>query len=434
MIKKGIILAGGSGTRLFMEILVFLSIATQLITSNSYNFVPVVLALIVLGKIITTNFKRSNSYVNDVRLLTEEQKYQRHWIRIMAILLVIYFAIFVIYRYAMHGHNSEMDNPSRVLLFLPLLWWPYVANLRSMLDRIFVGSGLGAVIASIVASYGKWILHAERAFPAPYMCIQAGDVAMSLGLFSLVGLFWFLHNKCYTKLVFMVIGFFCGVFASVISGSRGGWIILLPVVLGLIFLYRQLIGKKLMSLILGAFTLGIVLLIAVPQFGIVQRYNQAINDVQSYESHNSATSLGLRFEMWKSAYIAIKERPVIGWSKDGFQDKKEELIAQHIVSPQIRDFNHVHNQYLNDWAERGIFGLLSLLSIQLVPLYIFFKYIKNKAVDSSKSVIAVLGAIHVLGVITYGLSQGFLEHNSGNMFYFFLLSLFLGLLLHSGEE
>lgn len=420
-----------------MDILVCLGIATQLITSNSYNFVPVILALAVLWKLLITSFARARFYLNDINSLTKEQQYQKRWIRIISILLIVYFAIFVIYRYAMHGHNSEMDNPSRVLLFLPLIWWPYVTNLSRMLDRIFIGSASGAFIASIVASYGKWILHAERAFPAPYMYIQAGDVSMSLGLFSFVGLFWFLYHKSHVKMLLMMFGFFCGIYASVISASRGGWIILFPVLFGVIVLYRQLIGKRLVAIIFGIIALGTVLVIAVPQFGVLERYNEAISNIEAYNSrssYNSDTSLGLRFEMWKSAWIAIKERPIIGWGKEGMQAKKEELIDQHIVSSQIRDFNHVHNQYLNDWAERGIFGLLSLLSIQLVPLFIFFNYIKSKSVDSPQSVIAVLGTIHVLGVITYGLSQGFLAHNSGNMFYFFLLALFLGLLLYNDKK
>ena len=36
----------------------------------------------------------------------------------------------------------------------------------------------------------------------------------------------------------------------------------------------------------------------------------------------------------------------------------------------------------------------------------------------------LLGVVHILSVMFYGLSQGFFSHNSGNIFYFFLVIVF----------
>ena len=53
-----------------------------------------------------------------------------------------------------------------------------------------------------------------------------------------------------------------------------------------------------------------------------------------------------------------------------------------------------------------------------VPLRAFMK--KLKTTNDEIKLIATLGVAHILSVMIYGLSQGFLVHNSGTIFYFFL--------------
>ncbi len=419
-----------------MSLLVFLGIATLLLTPSSYNFAPALFTVVALGKIIKQSLFKKNNNGEQLRSLSlgTDYLYQRKWLKYISVVLIIYFLVFVLYRLIMHGHNNEMDNPSRALLFLPLLWYPFSFDLKKLLDKIFIGSAIGGVVACFVASYGKWVLHAERAFPNKYMYIQAGDMSMSLALFALVGMIWMLHNQHYYKFGIMFAGFNGGVFASVISGSRGGWLILIPVLVWLVISSRALVGKKAISVVVAVLAVIIVGSIVAPHSEIEKRYNDTVTNIVKYQENDTNTSIGLRFDMWKSAWIAIQEKPIIGWGVQGMTQKKEALIRQHIVSPEIRQFTHVHNQYLNDWAERGILGLLSLLSIFIVPFIVCIRYIRKAVKGSPQYVMAVLGAIHILAVASYGLSQGFLEHNSGNMFYFFVLSLFMGLLLHSREK
>ena len=419
-----------------MGLLVFFSIATLLLTPSSYNFAPVVFTVLALVKIIKQSFFKNNrnEECSSNLSLSIDYFYQRKWLKYTTAALVIYLLVFILYRFLMHGHNNEMDNPSRALLFLPLLWYPFSFNLKGLLDKIFIGSAIGGVIACFVASYGKWVLHAERAFPDKYMYIQAGDMSMSLALFALVGMIWMLQKKNHFKLGIMFVGFLGGVFASVISGSRGGWLILLPVLIWLVIASRTLVGKKALSVVVVTLLIVIIGVIVAPHSEVEKRYNEAIMNIVQYQEDNPNTSVGQRIDMWKSAWIAIQGKPIVGWGVQGMTQKKEDLIRRHIVSPEIRQFTHVHNQYLNDWAERGILGLLSLLSIFIVPFIVCVRYIRKAIKGSPQYVMAVLGAIHILAVASYGLSQGFLEHNSGNMFYFFILSLFMGLLLHSREK
>ena len=83
---------------------------------------------------------------------------------------------------------------------------------------------------------------------------------------------------------------------------------------------------------------------------------------------------------------------------------------------------HAHNQYLDDLSKRGIVGLLALLAVLFIPLRAFMK--KLSTTNDEVNLIATLGVAHILSVMIYGLSQGFLVHNSGTIFYFFLTIVF----------
>ena len=57
---------------------------------------------------------------------------------------------------------------------------------------------------------------------------------------------------------------------------------------------------------------------------------------------------------------------------------------------------------------------------------------KNKFNCSNKRIkfISILGIVHVLSMIIYCMSQSFLAHNSGNIFYFFVLFLFYAFMVN----
>ena len=138
--------------------------------------------------------------------------------------------------------------------------------------------------------------------------------------------------------------------------------------------------------------------------------------------NNGNTSLGARFEMWKSALEMAKEKPLFGWGIQGATEKRKLDTKEKIVTGDIGQFTHAHNQYLDDLSKRGIVGLLALLAVLLIPLLAFMKGLKTT--NDEIKLIATLGIAHILSVMIYGLSQGFLTHNSGTIFYFFLTIVF----------
>ena len=66
--------------------------------------------------------------------------------------------------------------------------------------------------------------------------------------------------------------------------------------------------------------------------------------------------------------------------------------------------------------------MFALLAVLFIPLRTFMKNLKTA--NNEIKLFATLGVAHVLSVMIYGLSQGFLVHNSGTIFYFFLTIVF----------
>ena len=122
-----------------------------------------------------------------------------------------------------------------------------------------------------------------------------------------------------------MVGAFCGLNGSFLSGSRGGWIGLPFVFFFLYRVYRSFFSTKVkvIGLIITCFL--VITAFNLPQLGIEYRVHQAFNELISYEAGNVNSSIGARLEMWKGTAILISEKPLMGWSKEGYiQAKKEQ--------------------------------------------------------------------------------------------------------------
>ena len=168
--------------------------------------------------------------------------------------------------------------------------------------------------------------------------------------------------------------------------------------------------------------IGITTLITNPKFGIEQRYNAAKSDITLYlEKNNKNTSLGARFDMWENALIAIKQAPLFGHGSKGYELFKDQQIKSKQMAKTTLQFNSLHNQYLESWVKRGFVGFIGLMLVTLIPLFYFIRNLKEPSLEIK--CIAVLGVTHILSHLFYFMSQSFLAHNSGSIFYFFVLIL-----------
>lgn len=344
-----------------------------------------------------------------------------------AVFIVVVFYFFIsLFFILFHGEKIKLiDNPLRAFLFLSVII--SVMHRSIKLDVLLYSIPLGAFIAGLVALYQYYVLHLPSAF-YEQMKIQSGDITMSLGLFSLVTSFYLLELKKNKCALLAIIGAFFGVLASVLSFARGGWISLPLIFLMILYIYKNIISKKrLIVLLLGVFVSAIILSMN-EQF--VYRMLDAKNNLAYYFEGIKDGSVGARLDMWKIGINAFLEHPFLGWNLQELDNYKMSLAEKGLVPHEFIVYSHLHNQFIDELAKKGILGGVAILGIFFLPLYIFYTKQKNKKNNKRIKFITTLGIVHILSTMSYCVTQAFISHNSGNIFYFFVLFLFYAFMVN----
>ena len=389
----------------FTVTLFFLSI---FIVKGGYNAAPVLLMLISLGYGVYTLIKKSLLNLSKVD----------KW---LIYSYLFYFLTFVLSLCINGGKMRDLDTASRVVFLIPVLLLLLKYPIKTCVLRYSIP--LGGIVSVCIALYDKFILNLNPDQNPRIMHIQGGDISMSLGILSLI-IALYAYQKREVKLtVLSVIGGLCGIVGSLLSTARGGWVALPILLIVILWIYRHSLSKRFFLTFFGIIAVASVGISQMPNNRIIERIDVARKDIQLYLDNNDGnTSLGARFEMWKSAIAMAKEKPLFGWGIQGATEKRKQETKEKVATGNIGQFTHAHNQYLDDLSKRGIVGLLALLAVLFIPLHTFMKNLKTT--NNEIKLIATLGVAHILSVMVYGLSQGFLVHNSGTIFYFFLTIVF----------
>lgn len=322
------------------------------------------------------------------------------------------------------GQGSRgLDKPVRFALAIPAML--LVIAYPPRLSWLWSGLALGAIGAGSWAGWQKLIEDVVRAGGYTHL-IQFGNLSMLMGVLCLAGLGWaYVQPRRLPWLLLLGLGALFGIMGSLFSGSRGGWIGF-PLIL--LVLYRgygrdlsHYVNAAILSIVLG----GALLVYLLPQTGVQPRVQAAFHDVEQYFVHdNPATSVGMRFEMWKGATQLIMEKPLTGWGDNGYRERKQELVSEGVLHHAIMQFGHAHNDFLDAFAKRGLIGLAVLLALYLVPLRLFARQVRAQNYELRS--LAVAGVLLPVAYIDFGLSQVFMAHNSGVMMYAFWLAVLWG--------
>lgn len=322
-----------------------------------------------------------------------------------------------------HGEGVRaLDKPIRFALasFAMVLLMKYPPRL----SWLWAGLALGGILTAAWTGYQKFFLGAERAGGYTHL-IQFGNIAMLTGFFCLAGLNWAaIQNRRWVWMVFLLLGAIGGVLASLLSGSRGGWVGMPLILLVLYRAYRDFASTRTVFALAACIAGASFAVYNVPQLGVQQRVHSAVEDIQLYQQGISETSIGARFEMWRGAAQLFAEKPVFGWGSVNYQPAMQDLVAQGRADPVVAGFGHPHNEMLNVAAKQGIVGVLALLALYLIPLRLFAPGLQSP--NLNERALATAGTLLPVAYIDFGISQAFLVHNSGVMIYAFWLAVLWG--------
>ena len=302
-------------------------------------------------------------------------------------------------------------------------WWGILSCALSTGVYALIQVGMHDITYRATGSSGKWIMF--------------GDVAMMSGLLSLTAMAHFRRHSLFFKVV-PIIAFLMGVLASILSGSRGGWLFL-PLALIIVFYFLHV--KGLFALNPGRVAVLVTLLCAglatvITFTNATERIQIAYQDIHGYfvDQTEAAgkTSLGQRFEMWKAAIIALEQAPLFGIGPGQFDDHLARLAEQDRVNKQVAQawkdntryhpHSHAHNEYLNTLATRGVVGLGTTL---LLFFYLLSRFIRLTRSDQpTQASLGLAGVLLLSGYLVFSLSESVLYHAmTANFFFLCLVSL-----------
>jgi O-antigen ligase len=253
--------------------------------------------------------------------------------------------------------------------------------------------------------------------------IHYGDFALVLGVMSLFSINWFGCDNLPLRTL-KVLGFVAGVYASVASGSRGGWLAI-PLFIA-IYVYFQMprISKKLF--VLGCITA--TLTAAISYLGsntVSQRLDYFRSEVTTFNEGNRDTSTGVRWQLYKAAVEIIAQHPMYGVGPQGFALEMQPLQEAGKITPLAAQYGRgeVHNDILSKAVGMGVFGLVAIIAIYLVPLGMFWRATKSSSEIARRS--GVLGITFVSGFMVFGLTVEILNLTMATAFFGFTVAVLL---------
>jgi len=322
-------------------------------------------------------------------------------------LLLTLLAVFTV-ALAMFGYHgnplNSMDGSSRCLLLIPALI--LLLQAPPSLPALWSGVAIGAISAVPVALWQRYVQGEPRPSGFLTSAIPFGDVSVLVSLLCLAGMVWAgtQGGRALYWRIALGIGFLAGLYASLLSGSRGGWIAIPPVLilLGVATLRRTRLKHALYAIVLAA--AGIALAAGLTHKQIALRYQLAVQEITNYYTGvRIDTSIGMRLEAWRVAAISIAEHPLLGWSYDDYEKHVDQLTSSRRADASIKVLANTHNNYIEAWLHQGLPGLLALLALFLIPFWMFCKRLRSP--DKATQALALAGATLQMSFAVFALTE-----------------------------
>jgi len=387
---------------------IFAFFALSLAIPSGYSYGSGGLLLLALGYLCT----------RPAMLLSREDK-------ALAYLLLSFFLVGLVSFLIHHNPPKTLDQSSRYLFFIPILI--LLLKIPTHPKALWSGLIVGALSALMLA---LWQRYAENNYrPDGFMtsAIPFGNLSLMAGVLCLAGVGWASTQRHCAWLwrIALSVGFLSGMYVSLLSGSRGGWLALpLALVIFIVAFFRK---DRVRAIIVSV----ALVVIAVTAAGvslreeIAFRYDAAVAEINEYALNgNASTSVGSRLGAWRVAIESIAERPLIGWSYKDYDTYLSLLAKKKEVDSSVTALANTHNNFLEIWLHQGLLGLLIFLALFIVPFWFFCKRLRSD--DRTVQAFALGGACLLACFFVFSLTQVILGRNNGVIFFGLSLVIFWG--------
>lgn len=355
----------------------------------------------------------------------------RHWhdTRLVVTAFLINF-VFVLLCFVLRPEASanHLEKPLRMLLAVSAL--ALVLARRPSRQSLWWGAVGGALACLPFVAYQRFDLALER--PGGLInSITFGDLALLLGLLSLVAAIDMRHSV--PRAVIASLGALAGLFASLLTGTRGGLVALLPAAVIFFMLSRHRVRRLKLVVLAGMALLACAYF--VPALGMQARMAEGLADIQSWVGGgNKVTRVGIRLELWKGAIMLVRDHPLLGVEPNLMKDALGQYVAQGVLDPVVLTMPHLHNAILQALATGGIPGLLAWFGMFAAPFVYFVRAIGARGAGSAAFAPALAGLLVVTSYFCFGLTEVIFWSMKACLFYALTVFLLVGFCQLAKEE
>lgn len=279
-----------------------------------------------------------------------------------------------------------------------------------VVGALWRGATAGALCAGLAALV-EMLAGQSRADGLGANAIIFGDVALMLGIVSLTLLPAIDDDDPWFRRAAMAAAA-SGVLASLLSGSRGGWIAA-PVLVVLVALqYRRHFDTVTWrrSVVGGGAALAAI--VWLTRNVVFSRLTAAYAEITGYRGatpgdRGSGTSIGARIESWRAAWAAFWDRPATGIGWGNLASYFDAQAYGGFRNQRIATFEHAHHQLLSSLASSGLIGGMACIAIVAVPACWFVRAWKSE--DRREQALGATGLVVVIGFAISGLTEAVLE-------------------------
>jgi len=284
------------------------------------------------------------------------------------------------------------------------------------ISYLLAGIKLGLILLGIIIIYQLLSDHSR-----PSGVMNAGVFSnLAVSMFFVVLVFY--QQESFKSKIFTLISLLSGLLIIIASGTRGAWLSFF-LLLGcfLYFFYKQKGMLSARSKIIAVLIIVGVLSVASLNQSVKDRAHLAYTETSSWLSGDKTpNSVSLRLEMYKTAIDNAKDVPLFGHGL-----RTSNLILYNFAPAgfqgYITSYNHLHNAYLTNYFNGGVFLLGALLLLLFVPLRLFIKANSQNHEDP----VFIAGALLTIGYASYGMVNILFGDIFMNAFYVFFLAIFL---------
>ncbi len=324
------------------------------------------------------------------------------------------------------------DAPSRFLFAVPVF-----LALRRIPRRRLRLIGLGFAAGAIAALLDV-LLDPNHSF-GPHRVgtsflnpIHFGDLSLSLGLLAALSIDWGTRDPAWARGL-KGLALCAGLSASVLSGSRGGWVALPVLGLGWLWLRRgQIAPARLWLSGFGAVVAGVGAYLLVPE--IHHRIGLILVDLVDFRHGMDNTSVGIRFQLWRVAWMLFEQHPLFGIGPGGFKAVMPQMLQAGQLTALAADFGRqeVHSEIMSKLSQMGVSGFVALMSAYFVPFALFARGLRSD--DATRRRAAEMGLALVLCFAVYGLTVEIFILSMTAAFFTLTTAVLLGIAWNDSRE